>query len=144
MITIKTDRLSNKVFIHIKDLEKKNKRALWKSNIENGKELERETKRLILNGPKTGRLYKNKDGGWHQASAPGQAPANRSGKLFESTGFKVRNWREFEIGETVEHAKMEHNWGRIKARPHLIKAIENKKWDMAKNIEIELKRELKH
>lgn len=39
----------------------------------------------ILNGPKTGRLYGN-----HQASAPGEYSANKSGALLKSVGYQMQ------------------------------------------------------
>lgn len=40
-----------------------------------------DAQRRILNGPKTGRIYKRGKKGTHQASAPGEAPAADTGAL---------------------------------------------------------------
>lgn len=47
--------------------------------------VETEAKRKVLSGPKTGRIYvRNNPRRVHQASAPGQAPANDTGRLVAS------------------------------------------------------------
>lgn len=50
--------------------------------------IEAEGNRRILSPPKTGRIY-NKGGSFHQASAPGEAPANFTGKLVRSSHVSV-------------------------------------------------------
>jgi HK97 gp10 family phage protein len=46
----------------------------------------KEMRRLIIEEGKTGRIY-----GSHQASAPGEPPANQSGELAKSISYKVVN-----------------------------------------------------
>jgi hypothetical protein len=50
--------------------------------------VEAKAKRLVLSKPKTGRIYALPSGVKHQASAPGEAPANRFGFLASS----IVNW----------------------------------------------------
>jgi HK97 gp10 family phage protein len=52
------------------------------------KAVETTAKNLILKGPKTGEFYK-RGRKWHQASAPGEAPANDGGKLASSIMSKM-------------------------------------------------------
>lgn len=47
-------------------------------------EVRNEVIRLILDTAKTGRLYARRGGKMHQASAPGEAPANDYGRLLNS------------------------------------------------------------
>ncbi len=46
-------------------------------------EAQNEARRLVLKGPKTGRIYQRGSTS-HQASAPGEAPANAFGSLVQS------------------------------------------------------------
>ncbi len=90
-----------------------------------GSDVNRETKRLIRTGPKIGRIYFIK-GRWHRASAPGEAPANLTGKLAKSNDYKVSGWSTMEVGETAPYAGyLEHGTRKMKPRPHLKKAVEN-------------------
>ena len=58
----------------------------------------REGNRLIIDGPKTGRVY-----GGHQASAPGEAPANETGEL-------VKSGRVVDRGETGRFVRTNVEW----------------------------------
>jgi len=82
---------------------------------------------LIINGPKTGIIYTRRRGGQrirHQASAPGESPANFTGMLAKETGFEVSGFRFMKFGS---HSKvgfwMELGTKHIQPRPYLIKAI---------------------
>jgi hypothetical protein len=54
-----------------------------------GSDITKELKRVIETGPRTGRVYIVK-GIAHQASAPGEPPANQTGKLADSFNYKAR------------------------------------------------------
>jgi len=85
-------------------------------------EVLKENRRLIRNTQKTGRMY-----GMHQASAPGEAPANRTGKLVSSGNYGVRNSQQAYIGESIDYAVfLELGTRKMIKRPHLIRAINNK------------------
>ena len=90
---------------------------------------------LIKNPPKTGRFYRIKVNGQvrlHQASAPGEAPANLTGKLSSGISRRVaKNEIEFgvqgvkwarglELGRTKGVNKATSS---MEPRPYLIKAI---------------------
>lgn len=80
-------------------------------------------RKLIQEGPKTGRVYSFR-GRQHQASAPGEAPANRSGRLMKSYNFNVHGPYNMEVGENAPYAGfLEDGTGRMRPRPHVIKAI---------------------
>lgn len=96
-----------------------------------------EAERLIMSPPKTGRKYPELP---NRSSAPGEAPANQSGKLAGSGGYKVRNHLEMTVGEEVEYAKyLEDGTKKMKKRPHLITAIQNKRQDSVISIYQHLK-----
>ena len=87
------------------------------------------TGRLIKEGPKTGRVYRFR-GRDHQASAPGQAPANRSGRLLKSFNYNVHGPYSMELGESVDYAGfLEDGTGRMRPRPHVIRAISDTQGD---------------
>lgn len=64
-------------------LEQKYRQALAAGLNDGLSIVEGEAVRLIMEGPKTGRIYK-RGGVAHQASAPGEAPANDTGRLVNS------------------------------------------------------------
>jgi len=103
--------------------------GIRKALIEIGQEVVSETKRLIRTGNRTGRQYSFR-GRIHIASSPTEAPANRSGRLARSGGYKVSGPYQMVVGEKVEYAKfLEDGTKKMKARPHLIVAINNKARD---------------
>ena len=79
------------------------KEGIRRGLLDVGPEIEREVVRLIKSPPKTGRLYL-RGGRIHQASAPGEAPANESGMLAESIGFKVSSPTQLVIGNEASIA----------------------------------------
>lgn len=122
MMSVKITPQSKKVLIEIDSHGKYLKGSLKRALHEIGIEVRREVRRLIRNTNKTGRLY-----GTHRASSVGEAPANRTGKLTKSVNFNVRNEQEMSIGESAEYAVfLENGTKKIKPRPHLIAAINNK------------------
>ena len=143
MITIEVTPETKQVLINVDKLEGRTKKGLRKALKETGQEVKREIRRLIKTGPKTGRSY-----GTHQASAPGEAPANRSGRLAKSVNYKVRNWKKMIVGEKASYAgyledgtKNEDGTYKIKPRPHIIKAVNNKEQDTENAILRNVKKE---
>jgi HK97 gp10 family phage protein len=96
------------------------------------------TKRLVhilTTGPRTGRVYTIR-GKKHQASAPGEAPARRTGRLAKSVGYKVTGFDELVVGEEAPYASfLENGTGRMKPRPHLSLAVDQTKTDVLKMLE---------
>lgn len=82
---------------------------------------------LIINGKKTGIIYTRRRGSQrirHQASAPGEAPANFTGMLVRETGFEVSGFRFMKFGSRSKVGFwMELGTKHIEPRPYLIKAI---------------------
>ena len=141
-IEIFASRKTKEVLIEIGQAEDRHKRALYRAWHYVGDEVTVEIARILVTGKRTGKMYRYK-GRPHQASAEGEPPAKRSGKLSKSIEYRVRHYKEMRLGETVEHAKMEDNWGRIKARPHIIKAVKKKAQDTVNIIGEALNREIK-
>ena len=121
-ITITATPRTNKVIIDLQGLKGTHEKGLRKALSLIGNEVKREAHKLIKNGPKTGRMY-----GLHQASAPGQPPANRTGRLIQSLKYKTRNHREMTVGAYADYAGfLESGTRKMKPRPFVIKAVTNK------------------
>ena len=134
-ISIKVTRKTREVLIDIPKHLRKHRQGLENALYEHGPEVIRETRRLIINGPKTGRVYSFR-GGRHQASTPGEAPANRTGRLAKSGDFRVRNWAEMTVGQTEDYAIFlaDGTRGRIAPRPSMIRAVNSKARDLQVSI----------
>ena len=88
-------------------------------------EVYKETFHLVLNTPKTGRLYKRKGGRVHQASAPGESFANDTGNALRNMKKERRKY----VGEVVadyEYAlALELGTEKMAPRPTLSRALQN-------------------
>ena len=100
--------------------------AAWK---EVGTLLVNKLQYMIRNGPRTGRVYTFR-GRKHQASAPGEVPANRTGKLAKSVRYEATGHHTLKFGEDAEYAGWlengTHNKGggiKMAPRPHLQVAV---------------------
>ena len=100
--------------------------AAWK---EVGTLLVNKLQYMIRNGPRTGRVYTFR-GRKHQASAPGEVPANRTGKLAKSVRYEATAHHTLKFGEDAEYAGWlengTHNKGggiKMAPRPHLRIAV---------------------
>lgn len=84
---------------------------------------EKEMRKSIANGPKSGRIYKRK-GVSHVASSPGQPPANDTGNLASSISIKKprKGLVELIIGALYAQP-LEFGTSRMKARPFIIPAL---------------------
>ena len=125
MIEVKATQTAKKTLISIGEAPRLHKKALRLALNEVGSELVNLIANYIFRPPKTGRIYMF-NGRPHQASAPGESPANRTGRLARSGDYKVRSYQEMVVGETAYYAKwLEEGTydGRIKARPHIIRAV---------------------
>lgn len=124
-IAIRISKKSRRVIAEIKRHDQYFRSGIRKALHEIGKEVVKEDRRLITVGPKTGRVYLIK-GRFHQASAPGEAPANLTGRLKNSASYVVHSEYKMEVGESAPYAKfLEDGTSKMDPRPHLIKAVEN-------------------
>lgn len=82
----------------------------------------------VLDGPRSGKVYRKPAGGKYRASAPGEPPAWRMGTL-------AKSWRKVTYGENNQNPAIESSvsyaWldngspgGMIKPRPYADKTIE--------------------
>lgn len=95
--------------------------AGWK---EVGMLLTNKLRYMIRNGPRTGRVYTFR-GRKHQASAPGEVPANRTGRLANSVGYEATGHHTLVFGEEAEYARgLELGTARVAPRPHLQVAVQ--------------------
>jgi len=120
MITV----VDNTAFLVIDRAIFNTKEGIRRGLLEVGPEIEREVVRLIKSPPKTGRLYLI-GGRIHQASAPGEAPADLSGALAESVDSVAPSATQLIIGDRANIAPygglLENGspGGQLKKRPHL-------------------------
>lgn len=132
-IKISVHKKSKSILLDVPRQTKKHKKAIGKALHEIGLIVGRENKRIITTGARTGRVYRIR-GVDHQASAPAEAPASRTGRLVKSYDYKVSGWHTMKVGESAPYAKFLEDGtrpmgGRLGARQHLIKAINNKSGD---------------
>lgn len=90
-----------------------------------GKENVRVTRELIKKGPKTGRLYRIAGRKrLHRASAPGEPPANLTGRLRRGVDFIVKGTDQMQFGDTVHYGfYLERGTRKMKPRIHLKRAV---------------------
>ena len=90
--------------------------------------VEEESVRLILDTPKTGRIYTRR-GVEHQASAPGEAPASDTGRLVNSRRIDIfpedLKARLIYSTEYAEH--LQFGTEKMEPRPWLDRALDNTK-----------------
>lgn len=148
-ITITTTRETDHILLDIGKHSIKHQKALRLALNEIGSELVNKIANYIFRPPKTGRIYIFR-GRKHQASAPGQSPANRTGRLARSIDYKVRSYSEMVFGAKafyggyLEHGT--HNddgsW-RIQPRPYIIRGFNAVKKNLIRSILENIDRELK-
>lgn len=139
MITIRADHENKKVLISV-DATLRIRKGLRIGLTQIGKENSRHTRKLIKDPPKTGRFYPFR-GGLHQASAPGEAPANKTGDLMKSVHSRVYGWEKMEFGDGQFYGVYLENGTRnrrIAARPHLKTTVNAKSRDNYLTLEQEV------
>lgn len=83
-----------------------------------------DAQRRVLKGPKTGRIYR-RGAGFHQASAPGEAPANDTGFLAGSIKIEVTQKLQVDLHALAPYAiHLEYGTRNMAARPFLRPAAE--------------------
>lgn len=87
---------------------------------EYGKDVKDKLIKVITTGSRTGRVYRFR-GAEHIASAPGEPPANRSGRLAGSFDYKARQI-ELVVYSDINYAPfLEKGTGKMKPRPYFEK-----------------------
>ena len=100
-------------------------------------------KQVLDRKSKTGRIYFRRIKGGrkrrHQASAPGQSPANRTGFYRKSFDFTVRGAQELAVGVTAPYGEwLETGTKRMRARPGLKNAVNASERDIIRNLATEI------
>lgn len=121
-----------------------------------GKDLVQSAKKSILDKNKTGRIYnvyttqngrRRKRVRRHQASAPGQAPANLFGNLWRSLDFEVDGSSELTFGSksVASNGKrvpygvyLEEGTDIMAPRPFISRAVRNNYRNMQKHLEFQI------
>jgi hypothetical protein len=81
-----------------------------------------------LTGNRTGKKYKVGKGTWYTASAQGEAPASRTGKLRNSYRARVISDTESEVGSPLDYSYyLEKGTRHMTPRPHIIVGFYKKK-----------------
>lgn len=105
-------------------------------------------RKRIKEKPKTGRLYRIKGRRRrHRASAPGEDPANLTGKLRNSVGFDIRGTSQLEFGyrDTVDYGKfLEVGTNKMKPRPALTNQVNQSARNARQHFEREIERALRN
>ncbi len=139
------DRKSQKIFLNIGRHSEAARKGAMKGLWDAGKFAQKEIKERIKDkSEKTGRIYRYK-GRTHQASAPGEYPANRSGTTRKGVGFEVHSSDALEIGyrSQVKWGKFLEEGTRImKPRPALDRTVQKNKVKMANIIGREIYKEI--
>lgn len=131
MIEIKQDPENRTVYLKIDNITRDTRRGIRQAYFHIGKTLKSYASKKIIDGPKSGKtyvIYKAKKKVRHIASAPGEFPANESGKLRRSLNFKVRGWQELEFGAATEYARaleLGSSKRNLEARPYLLPSIKD-------------------
>lgn len=121
-------------------------KALWRS----GKSIRDTFNRQVLAKDKTGRLYIRRTRGGarrkHRASAPGESPANRTGKYRKAFDFSVDGAHQLAVGvAAIDNGSdgkyplyLEIGTSRMKPRPGLGNAVSASERDIIRNLTHEI------
>lgn len=125
MIRVKGDPKNQRVFIGLDRITRKHKKAIRDSSFDIGRKSRKDTRRNILTGRKTGVTY-NVSGKVHQASAPGESPANMTRKLARSVDYDVRGHKQVEFGYKELYGEfLEEGTRYMDKRPNLRKVLDD-------------------
>lgn len=125
-VSIIEDLKNKEVFAAIENLEKDIGGDLRHALRSIGAENVRHLRKMIVSPPHTGNIYNRPGnlGSRHQASAPGEAPAEQTGNLRRSVSYRVHNSRRMEFGENIFYGRfLEDGTRRMAPRPHVIRTV---------------------
>lgn len=112
-------------------IERANRQAIRRSFFDMGTTLKKQAQSNIIDGAKTGRVYLIRRGGRrrrHQASAPGESPANMTGALRRGIGYKIQGSDRLEWGysdKTPYGLWLEEGTPKMEPRPNIIPLSES-------------------
>lgn len=143
---IEAHEANNEVFIQIKNAPDATKRGIRNAFYLVGHALRKDSRRRIINGPKTGALYRIKGReNLHRASAPFESPANLFGKLQKAIGFQINGSETMDYGvrEKVKYGVyLELGTDKMTKRPFLIRSIRKRQQTTSNYFNGELNKEL--
>lgn len=148
---IKTDHRNRKVYAHIFRLERKCQNSLKVAHYKIGKRLKETARKQILDkSTKTGKVTVKRLGRRrlrHQASAPGESPANFTGRYRRSIDFQPHGWNELEFGAGKDGRAryseyLELGTPRMAPRPGLGNAVKSEERNTLKIYQNELQKGL--
>jgi HK97 gp10 family phage protein len=159
MFSIRAKRQNEYILKSIKTGDRRTQTGLRKGWYFAGNDLRRYSQDNIKQGPKSGRIYQILVHGRrrrHQASAPGEFPANLTGGLQKSISFKVRGHSQLNFGsdetkqvrirgerKKVNYGKfLEEGTSRMRPRPFLRPSIDYHKSNIIQHLEREIKKQL--
>lgn len=124
-ISVRVHARSRRVLLDVPHQNRHHRRGIEQALYEIGDINVAEVRRLIRTGTRTGRVYIFR-GRRHKASAPGEIPANRSGRLARSSEYRVHGWYQMTFGETAPYAiYLEGGTRRMAPRPHMVVTVNN-------------------
>lgn len=131
-IRVKPIKSTNRVIVGMTQNVHRHQQAIQSGLHVAGDLVGRRNRQLIRQGPKTGRIYRI-NGRSHQASAPGEPPANLTGRLAKSYNYNVHGPYQMEVGQSAPYAGfLEDGTGRIRPRPNVIRAINDTQGDVVR------------
>lgn len=147
MIKVKINHKSRQILMNIQKSMDGHKKGLRNGLYEIGRENVKLTRKFITAKNKTGRIYII-GGRRHQASAPGESPANLTGQLRRSVNYVVRGSSQMEFGDEILYGKfLEQGTSKMLPRPHLIRTVNARGQKnvtvLQRNIDREIKRRAK-
>lgn len=107
-------------------------------------EVYEEVLRLVQDTPKSGRIYKKKNGRQHQASAPGESFANDTGNALLKTKKKNQRFSGEVSGDYPYALALELGTQKMAPRPTLGRALENKIPELTNIVSKPIKEVLRH
>lgn len=143
-LSVSCDNTAKRRLRSIKKADELFQRGVRRALFKIGRENIRHTRKLILDKNKNGRIY-NFRGRPHQASAPGEAPANMSGTLMKTVKYDVRGSHQVEFGDQVEYGKyLEKGTTKMAPRPHLKRTVKERAKNNSIALRTSVKREIRH
>lgn len=147
-IKVIADPGNQSVIIGLKNAPSATRRGIRLGFFYLGKDLRQGARDGIKRAPKTGRLYRIRGRrARHRASAPGEDPANLTGKLRASVGFDVKGSDSMEFGYrgSVDYgAFLEEGTNRMKKRPALLRQVNETQANAREHFEREIARALQN
>lgn len=137
-IEIKGDSKNNVIYFGLEKRLLKQRKRLKDALHDAGYSVSEEIRRNINREGRTGNYY-TYNGVRYRASAPGQVPANRSGKLREGVDYRVRGHDEAEFGYTTSYGKfLEKGTRKMDPRPNVYKVANKNAVDFVRTITFHL------